>query len=92
MPNLKYTISFLPHDQELIQFVEEKKKTQNFSAYVRELIRKDMKTGGNSEFERMFQYVMKRIKENGYAMGDKDSKKVTDAIDESDKQIIMDLF
>ncbi|WP_047979728.1 hypothetical protein [Ornithinibacillus contaminans] len=92
MPNLKYTISFLPNDKELLQFVEKKREHQNFSAYVRELIRSDMKTGGNSEFDRMFEYVIKRIKEDGHIMKGMDPKKVTEIVDEADKEVIMDLF
>lgn len=92
MANVRYTVSFLPNDQELLRFVEDKRKTQNFSAYVRELIRDDMKTGDNSELEKIYEYVVKRIKEDGYVMEDIDSKKVPDIVNEADKEIIMDLF
>ncbi|AIF45130.1 hypothetical protein [Virgibacillus sp. SK37] len=92
MAKVRYTVSFLPNDHELLRFVGEKKKTQNFSAYVRELIRSDMRVADKPELERIYEYVIKRIKEDGYVMEDKDSNKVADFIDETDKEIIMDLF
>lgn len=92
MANVKYTISFLPNDRELLEFVEKKKKYQNFSAYIRGLIRKDMETGGNSDLEKIYEYVVKRIQEDGYGMEDTDPKKVTELVDEAEKEIIMDLF
>lgn len=38
----KITISFLPHDDELWEFIQSKKETTNISEYVRNLIRRDM--------------------------------------------------
>lgn len=92
MPNVKHTISFLPNDQELLQFVKEKRKSQNFSAYIRELIRKDMGCQENTDLEHIYSYVMKRITEEGYVVNDQDATKVSNLIDEADKDIIMDLF
>lgn len=37
----KITISFLPSDSDLWEFIEQKKEKQNLSEYVRSLIRKD---------------------------------------------------
>src|SRR5690625_1920255 len=66
MRNVKYTISFLSNDQKLLQFVEEKRRTQNFSAYIRNLIRNDMESSENPDFEDIYKYVVRRIKEDGY--------------------------
>jgi hypothetical protein len=38
----KITISFLPHDSDLWDFIENKKEKCNLSEYIRNLIRKDM--------------------------------------------------
>lgn len=38
----KITISFLPSDSDLWDFLESKKETCNISEYIRNLIRKDM--------------------------------------------------
>lgn len=92
MPNVKYTISFLPNDRELLEFVEKKKKRQNFSAYIRELIRKDMDCQEHTDLEYIYSYVMKRIIEEGYVVNEQDATKVSNLIDEADKDIIMDLF
>ena len=54
MANVRYTISFLPSDRELIQYVEDKRMTQNFSFYVRELIRNDMGSQGNPKLEQIY--------------------------------------
>lgn len=40
-PYKKITISFLPSDSDLWEFIEQKKEKQNLSEYVRSLIRKD---------------------------------------------------
>ncbi|MFS0752632.1 hypothetical protein [Oceanobacillus sp. 1P07AA] len=90
MPNVRYTISFLPNDFELLHFVEEKSKSQNFSAYIRELIKKDMAAKVDSSMEEIFEYVAKRIKEEGYIMQESSTQK--EFIDEHDKEMIIDLF
>ena len=38
----KITISFLPHDSELWDYIEKKKERCNLSEYIRSLIRKEM--------------------------------------------------
>lgn len=40
-PYKKITISFLPSDSDLWEFIEQKKEKQNLSEYIRNLIRKD---------------------------------------------------
>lgn len=92
MANARYTISFPPNDHELLHFVEKKRKSQNFSAYIRELIRSDMEADDKPELEKIYEYVAKRIKEDGYVIDGNESNQVADFIDEVDKEIIMDLF
>ncbi|MFC0301146.1 hypothetical protein ACFFIS_10005 [Virgibacillus soli] len=92
MPNVRYTISIPSKDLELIHFVKEKRKQNGLSAYIRELVRKDMKNRENLELEQIYEYVIKKLKEDGYTMKEIAAKKVTDFIDEADKDIIMDLF
>lgn len=92
MRNVKYTISFLSNDQKLLQFVEEKRRTQNFSAYIRNLIRNDMESSENPDFEDIYKYVVRRIKEDGYMIDGNLSNQVVDLIDEADKEVILDLF
>ena len=87
---LRYTISFLPNDQELIDFIQNKRKNQSFSSFVRELIRREMETGVNKdELETIYQYVIKRLHENS-KIEIIESKK--DSIDDIDKDIIINLF
>lgn len=92
MRNVKYTISFLSNDQKLLQFVEEKRRTQNFSAYIRNLIRNDMESSENPDFEDIYKYVVRRIKEDEYMIDGNLSNQVVDLIDEADKEVILDLF
>lgn len=40
-PYKRITISFLPSDSDLWEFIEQKKEKQNLSEYIRSLIRKD---------------------------------------------------
>lgn len=92
MANVKYTISFLPNDRELLEFVEKKRKCQNFSAYIRDLIRNDMGNQDYSNFEEVYLYVLKRIKEDGYAISESETKQINEIITVEDKDIIRDLF
>ena len=60
----KITISFLPSDSDLYDFIEIKKTTCNLSEYIRNLIRKDM-TADTIEFadekviEKILQFIDK---------------------------------
>jgi hypothetical protein len=87
----KYTISFLPHQKDLIQFVQEKRKTQNLSAYFRELVRCDMENQEANDLESIYLYVAKRLSEDGYRqqdVGDKEKLVLT----EDEKNAIKGLF
>src|SRR5699024_10174822 len=90
----KFTISIPSKDSELSLFMEEKLSCNGMSvsAYIRELIRKDMDNQENTDLEQIYAYVMKRIIEEGYVVNEQDATKVSNLIDEADKDIIMDLF
>ncbi|MBS4220067.1 hypothetical protein KHA96_17280 [Bacillus sp. FJAT-49711] len=93
MANLRFTISLLPNDQDLIRFIEVKRRTQSLSAYVRELIRKDM--SGNKEIpnlEEIYEYVEKRLQESGFAIKDVAEDQMKEIVDEVDKELILNLF
>ncbi|MEC5424287.1 hypothetical protein QGM71_12370 [Virgibacillus sp. C22-A2] len=94
MANTRFTISIPSKDWELSQFMEKKLNHNgiSLSAYIRELIRKDMDSQENTELEQIYTYVMKRITEEGYLVNDQGATKVNSLIDEADKDIIMDLF
>ena len=51
-----------------------------------------MESGGNLDFEKIYEYVAKRIKEEGYLVDGNESNQVASFIDEVDKEIVMDLF
>ncbi|MCA1025033.1 hypothetical protein LCM23_02945 [Cytobacillus kochii] len=92
MPNARYTISILSKDSELIHYIENKRKSIGLSAYIRELIRKDMENQDISDLEQIYEYVAKRMKEDGLHIDDIGAQEATKSIDEQDKEIIMDLF
>ncbi|MBT2218001.1 hypothetical protein KK120_19545 [Virgibacillus dakarensis] len=92
MPNARYTISILSKDSDLIQYVENKRKSIGLSAYIRELIRKEMENQDPPDLEQIYEYVAKRIKEDGYISAESGAQKVNEFIDQQDKDIIMDLF
>lgn len=91
MPNVRYTFSIPTKDTELLHFINEKKKTVNFSGYIRDLIRKDMENDEVDRFEQIYQYVKQRLHENGLVIRQND-KNTNSSIDEIDKEIILDLF
>lgn len=93
MPNARYTISIPSKDSDLIRYIGNKRKSVGLSAYIRELIRKDMKNQDISDLEQIYEYVAKRIMEDGFHIeGGSSAQKNVDFIDEQDKELIMDLF
>jgi len=61
----KITVSFLPHEEDLWQFIQSKKKTYNISEYIRHLIRKDMTNGSSSnDEERLLERLLQAFREN----------------------------
>lgn len=89
----KYTISFLPHQKDLIQFVEEKRKTQTVSAYIRKLVQHDMdnQEANANDLESIYQYVAKRLSEGGYKQQDEGNKEKL-VLTEEEENVIKDLF
>ncbi|MEC1759884.1 hypothetical protein [Schinkia azotoformans] len=86
---IKYTISFLPTDEDLLQFISAKKKAQSFSSYVRELIRRDMEKHELQDMEYIYEYVVTKLMENGLFSQSTESN---DSISDIDKETIMNLF
>jgi len=61
----KITVSFLPHEKDLWQFIQSKKKACNISEYIRDLIRKDMTNNSSSnDEERLLEKLLQAFKEN----------------------------
>lgn len=88
----RYTISFLPTDHELISFVENKRKTNSFSSYVRNLIRKDMgqATLEEEQFEGMYQYLLKRLQNSEKIILTENTLKPF--VEDADKDLILNIF
>ncbi len=91
MANAKYTISIHSKDSDLIQYVEDQRRKTGLSVYIRNLIRRDMENQENLKLELIYEYVLKRINEEGHMKG-LAAEKVADFIDDADKDIIKDLF
>jgi len=92
MANVKYTISFITRDKALLNFVEQKRKQGNFSAYVRELIKKDMDNQSNTELDDIYQYVRDRLLKEGFAATNGNNSNTNIQINETDKEVILELF
>lgn len=91
MANVKFTISFLSTDRDLIQFIEDKRRTQSFSGYVRGLIRKDMMKTEPDELQAIYEYISKKLREDGYSWND-DKREEYNEFDESEKEMLLTLF
>lgn len=90
-----FTISIPPKDVELSDFMMKKVKQNGMSvsAYIRNLIRRDMDTQVEFDFEEIYQYVARRLKESGLVLSvNNNNGSLNNAIDEIDKDIILDLF
>lgn len=92
MPNVRYTISFPSKETQLIQFMEDKVNSSHISAsaYIRDLIRKDMESSQNSDLEQIYSYVIEKFKKDGYIMTEQSN--AVASINEEDKNVIMGLF
>jgi hypothetical protein len=92
---IRFTISIPPKDVELSDFMMKKVKQNGMSvsAYIRNLIRRDMDTQVEFDFEEIYQYVARRLKESGLVLSvNNNNGSLNNAIDEIDKDIILDLF
>jgi len=92
MANDRFTISISSRDSELIEFIGEKRKNGSLSAYIRELIQKDMKNGQAYDIEQIYLYVEKRLRESGIALTDTGNGQVKGIVDDLDKEVILNLF
>jgi len=90
MANIKYTISFPSNDETLTNFVKSKRKQGNFSAYVRELIKRDMDNQSTIELDDIYQYVRDKLQKEGFATINESN--TNSQIDEADKEVILELF
>lgn len=89
MANIKYTISFSDKNEELVSFVNSKRKQGNFSSYIRSLIKKDMDSQSNTELDNIYQYVRDRLQKEGFAATNGNN---SNTINEADKEVILELF
>lgn len=93
MPNnVKYTISIPAKETNLIKYIDEKRQHSNLSAYIRNLIQKDIDNSIDTELETIYDYVFKRLKEDDFLKLEKKGSKLESAIDNASKDIIMELF
>lgn len=92
MANTRLTISIPSNEIEIIKYVNEKRRNGCFSAYIRELIRKDKEKGQAYDFEQIYKYVEKRLRENGLVLTEAGHWEETKIIDEVDKEVILNLF
>jgi hypothetical protein len=91
VPNKRFTISIPSKDLDLIEFIEEMRKCESLSSYIRRLIRQDMENRQPDDYEQIYQYVEKRLKESGLLVKS-NNESSGDIIDNIDKEIILDLF
>jgi hypothetical protein len=92
--HIRFTVSIPPKEAELSHFMMEKVKHNGMSvsAYIRNLIRKDMENQINHDFEEIYQYVVKRLKETGIDLLANNKVSSNNIIDEIHKEIILELF
>ncbi|MEH7076212.1 hypothetical protein [Neobacillus drentensis] len=94
--NYRYTFSLSHSDQDIIPFLENKRKTTSISSYVRNLIRKDMgqATVHDEQFEDMYQYLLRRLQETGNIVRDilPPERTHKPLVDDTDKDLILNLF
>ncbi|GGA43225.1 hypothetical protein [Psychrobacillus lasiicapitis] len=91
----KITISFLPHDNDLWEFIQNKKETCNLSEYIRSLIREDVNhdTSFIAE-ETIVEKILQLLQQNGSIINNKDSDTVNHQVQtiEEMKNTINNLF
>jgi hypothetical protein len=90
----KITISFLPHDSDLWDFIENKKETCNLSDYIRSLIRKDMNydTAGHGN-EKVIEKILQLLKNKETIISYEDRKPLDQVpVNEEMKNTINSLF
>jgi len=90
----KITISFLPGDSDLWDFIQSKKETCNISEYIRNLIRQDM--DNNSSFideDKIVERILQALQNSKFIIHE-NKQKAQEAIPLSDeaKNTIFNLF
>ena len=90
----KITISFLPHDDELWEFIQSKKETTNVSEYVRNLIRKDMLGDSNILNEdKIVERIVQSLQDNKLDLPQNKSETIEDILEHEEvKNTINNLF
>lgn len=90
----KITISFLPSDSDLYNFIEIKKNTCNLSEYIRSLIRKDMTANTvESTDEKVIEKILQLLGNKECMLPFDDTPRTTTIpIDEETKNTINNLF
>lgn len=92
MANARYTISIPEKDTELIRFIEDKTKQSNLSAYIRDLLRKDMENYNEENLEQIYEYIIKRMREDRLTIIADNPATEKNFISEEDKDTILNLF
>ncbi|MGG1289841.1 hypothetical protein ABE218_00315 [Bacillus smithii] len=91
----KITISFLPHDNDLWEFIQNKKETCNISEYIRNLIRQDMygTTPTNFNEEKIVEKLLHVLQNNKIELHGKKTESNKDILDNEEvKNTINSLF
>ena len=88
------TISFLPNDDELWGFIQMKREQGKISAYIRDLIRKDMlNEPATLNEDKIVQQILLALENNNVLKStNKDIRDVVDFIDDDTKNTILNLF
>jgi len=90
----KITISFLPHDDELWEFIQSKKETTNVSEYVRNLIRRDMNNDATTINEdKIVKKLVEVLQSNDFVPPTKNEESIEELLANEDvKNTINSLF
>ena len=73
----KITISFLPHDNDLWEFIQNKKETCNLSEYIRSLIRADVHQDTSIiDEEKILEKILYVLQKKESFINNKDSESV----------------
>lgn len=90
----KITISFLPHDDELWEFIQSKKETTNVSEYVRSLIRRDMDNDATKiDEDKIIKKLVEVMQSNDFVSSTKNEESIEELLANEDvKNTINSLF
>lgn len=91
----KITISFLPHDDDLWNFIQSKKEISNLSEYIRNLIRNDMNNKSPTDIneEMIVEKFLLALQKNDILIPEKKKDSIEDILaNEEVKNTINSLF